>query len=460
MGARRGHLCCRPGQERPRARRPGPALRSHGPRLPRWVPRRVVDWRRARSSSFAGRIRAPGCVREPACQRRARRGALGGLRRPPDGGPPARIRPARAEIAGDRAADAGGRRPACSGASRRRRRNGAHPVHLGKYRDAARRGDHRGQPGGQRGRHGQGPAPDARGPGGVLAAALPRHGPHRRPPRAARAWRRLLAALAARVHAPSGELDAGGVGRARHPHRGAQLRVRPSRPEGFRRGSAGVRPLQPPSGDQWSRAGRPRHRRGVLQEARSDGLPRIELLPGLRTRGVHAGGRLSSARPGREDRSRASRRAGERLCRSCAGRPRHDSRGLRRPRHRRARDHHRQRQSGSYSAARAQAGADLDTRTQHLTVVLRAAPRGPRAPDLPAHGRRRVSGGRRALRRRPPQGPRHRRGPFVFALRHRASRRGGAGRSRRAVSGLRCRRPGARHRVAGAARRSPASLPR
>src|SRR5207248_101782 len=90
-----------------------------------------------------------------------------------------------------------------------------------------------------------GPAPDARGQGGILAAALPRHGPHRRPPRAARAWRRLLAALAARVHAPSGELDAGGVGRARHPHRGAQLRVRPSRPEGFRRGSAVPAPAGP-----------------------------------------------------------------------------------------------------------------------------------------------------------------------------------------------------------------------
>ena len=233
MGPRRWHLRRRARGERTRTGRSRAALRAHRALVPRRLSRGVPHRRGSRPPALAGGIRAAGSLREQAHQRGEGCRPLGRFRRPPDGGAPARLRPVGPGPAGDRAALARPSARARSPASDRRRA-GAHPVHLGQHGHASGRGDHRRQPGGQRRRDGQGAPPGRRRSRGLVAAAVSRHGPDRRVARARGLRRRLLAALAARVHAAACELDAGGFRGARHPHRRAELRLRAGGAQGLR----------------------------------------------------------------------------------------------------------------------------------------------------------------------------------------------------------------------------------
>jgi len=369
----RRNLRGRPGPQRAAARGSRAAVRPHRPRLPRRVPRGVHDRGRARPSSIARRIRAPDRVRESPGQRGAGRLSFGGLRGSTHRGPPARVGAPRSKAPPDRTALAGaGQRT--RRAARSRRRAEPDPVHVGQHGHPPRRGDHGRQLDGQRRGDGKGFAARRRRPRGLLAAAVSRHGADRRAARPGRARSDLLDPLAAGIHAASGELDAGGVGCARDADGRAELRLWAGGPQGRGRGSPRSRSLRLARRHQRRRAGRSRHRRGILPPARPDGLPGFELFPRLRARRMHAVGGVSAARPRLEDRSRPSRRPGERQGGPDRAWPRLDAGSVRRTGHRGARGQHRQRHAGPYSAWRAASGADLGARAECLAVVLREAP--------------------------------------------------------------------------------------
>ena len=162
------------------------------------------------------------------------------------------------------------------------RRRGLHPVHVGQHGPAARRRAEPRQRGAHGGVHGGGRAAHPRRRGGLVAAALPRHGADRL--RVHPALERGAAPpAAARSQEPAGVARAGHPG-PRHLHGLARLRLPQLRAQHPRHERP--RSLLAQAGALRRRAGAPQHHRGLRAEVRHAEPHHPLLRPG---RG-HAGG--------------------------------------------------------------------------------------------------------------------------------------------------------------------------
>jgi hypothetical protein len=213
------------------------------PRLPRLLLRHPAGRRHTRADLPAG---APGADRGPPQAPRAhprqRPGRLHRHRAAGEDGGGAAARPG-AEPGRDRHAAGIDSRRAAAAVSRPGRRHRLPAIHLRQHRRPEGRGADARQPAGQPARHGAGLPGQQRGRLRLLAAAVPRHGPDRRLVRLALLRHAAGADVAAGLPRPPGALAAGHLAPPRHPHGGAQLRLRAVRQEARRRRPGRPRPV-------------------------------------------------------------------------------------------------------------------------------------------------------------------------------------------------------------------------
>ena len=200
------------------------------------------------------------------------------------------------------------------------------PVHLRQHGQSEGRGAHARQPARQRARDGQGGARDPRGRVRELAAALPRHGPHRRLVRHHVLRLPGGADVAARLPVAAGQLAARDPPPSRHDLGRAELRLRALPAPHPGRGARRARPLVVALRVQRRRAGEPRD-----HDARSSErfarwrLAQERDVAGLRPRRKLGRARVHAAGPGvarRFARPQARSRASARACRRARTIPR------------------------------------------------------------------------------------------------------------------------------------------
>ena len=291
-----------------------------------------------------------------------------------------------------------------------------------------------------------------------LAAALSRHGPDRRLARHALRRRAARPDAAARVSRAAGPLAAGAPRPSGHGLPGAQLRLRPVQPAHPRRRAGGTRPEPGPAPAQrvGSRASRdPGTVRRTLRRVRPQARGPV---PRLRPRRVLGRPHRAAGGPGA---ARGPRRA----ARPAGGRARGPGRRRRHgPAHRllrapaaRARGAGRRRVRRARRRAPGGAGrVPRPVRDDRLLPQPRGHPRAARRRRLARDGRPRLSGRRRAVPDRAPQGPHHQGRAEPASARG----RGGGGRRRGRARGmrgrLRRRRSRAGHRALRRGRRDAA----